>query len=248
MVNLLEFSILIKVEDHNQPIYPLTVFTDRGQVRNQIDSNIDTIRSKVEAMESEVHFETSSRIDNSVTNGILRAAEEVLATTIIMGWNNKLTPIYKLFGNVLVNLLEKSERMVLVLKTPTEVRKIRNIHVFCTDAAEYEEGFALWLDTLVLLFQKLKIKGIFYSDSSKTLDAIQRHGSNNNISKYFELYRNASPQLIEEELRHDPMELLIFVHSRKKTVSYNRKFEQFMNTTINRYEENNILVVYPEQW
>ncbi|MDA3822416.1 MAG: hypothetical protein PF450_07400, partial [Bacteroidales bacterium] len=60
-----------------------------------------------------------------------------------------------------------------------------------------EEGFPLWMDTLMLLFSRLQIKGIFYSDSSNTLDAILQHGKNNKTSKYFELYRNATPQQIE---------------------------------------------------
>ncbi len=248
MQSLLEFAMLIKEEDHSQPVYPLTVFTKREEVRSRIGDNFASIRKVIEGMETDIHFETTSRIDNSVTNGIIRAAEELVATVIITGWNNRQVPFYKVFGDVMSNLLQKSERMLMVLKTPTEFRRIRNIHVFCTDDAEYEEGFALWMDTLALLFVRLKIKGIFYSDSTKTLDAILQHGKNTLTSKYFEQYRDATPQQIEQEILHSRSDLLIFIHSRKKTVSFNREFEQFMNQTINKYSENNILVIYPEQW
>lgn len=248
MDSLIEFAMLIKEEDHDQPIYPLTVFTRREEVRSQIDDNLESIKKVLESLDTDIHFETSSRIDNSITNGIIRAAEEVVATHIVMGWNNKQIQFYKLFGDVMSNLLQKSERMLMVLKTPLEFRRIRNIHVFCTDDAEYEEGFALWMDTLNTLFRRLMIKAVYYSDSPKTLDAILVHGKNTKSSKYFELYRDATPQEIEEEIEHSPSDLLIFVHSRKKTVSYNRRFEQFMSQTITRYADNNILVIYPEQW
>jgi len=249
MGSLIDFTIMIKEDDHEQPVYPLTVVTGGDQVRERIDNNRVEVRKVLDAVQADdIHFETSSRIDNSITNGIVKAAEELVATGIIMGWNTGKMPFYRLFGNVMSNLLKRSERMLLVLKTPVEFRKIRNIHVFCTDDAEYEEGFALWLDTLSLLFSRLKIKGIFYSESSKTLDAILRHGKNNNTAKYFELYRDATPQQIEKELHHSPTDLLIFIHSRRKTVSFNKKFEQFMNQTINQYGNNNILVIYPEQW
>jgi len=248
MKQMLEFSILIKEEEHDQPVYPITVFTGGDHVRERIDQTRDHITEVIESLESDIHFEVGTRIDNSITNGIVKAAEELVATGIIIGWNNASLTLNRLFGSVMKNLLKRSERMLLVLKTPVEFRQIRNIHVFCTDDAEYEEGFALWLDTLTLMFSRMKIKGIFYSDSGKTLDAVLRHGKNNNTSKYLELYRDATPKQIEDELQHSPSDLLIFVHSRKKTVSFNKKFEQFMDQTISRYEQNNILVIYPEQW
>ena len=39
MGHLLEFAVLIKDPNENIPVYPLTVFTNNNQVRDQIDEN-----------------------------------------------------------------------------------------------------------------------------------------------------------------------------------------------------------------
>ena len=248
MGSLLDFAIMVKDEDHDQPIYPLMVFADSKKTREEIDANLALLNKRISKMDTDVHFEISSRIDNNVTNGILRAIEEKVATTIIIGWNNHYMPQFTSFGNVMKNLIRKSDRMLMVLKTSVDFTKIRNIHVFVTDDAEYEEGFHLWMDTLTLLFRRLQIKAVIYSESMLTLDSVMHHGIESRTSKYFELNRQATPQQIEKQIQHTASDLLIFIHSRKKTISFNKKFEHFMNQTITRYDNNDVLVIYPEQW
>jgi len=247
MEHLLEFTVLIKDKDENIPIYPLTVFNKHNQVRDQIDENKITIEKVIESLHSEVSFETISRIDNNVTNGIVRAAEEVVATAIIMGWNNHTVPFHILFGNVLDNLLEKTERMLLVLKTPTSFREVRNILLFCPENAQFENGFSLWLQTMTTLAEKLQLKIRINCDSELTNDAIKNYTKKNNSSKYFSFHKNSFKTLSDDLIKHTSSELLVFVHSRKKAISHSRSFENFMNNSINMYKKNDVIVIYPEQ-
>ena len=247
MENLLEFASLIKKEDNNTPIYPLTVFTKRMEVRNTIDKNQKIVAQVIDSLQSDVSFETSSRIDNNVTNGIVRAAEEVVATTIVMGWNQSKTPFHILFGNLLNNLLGKTERMVIVLKTPSSFRSVRKIHLLCSDNAQYEKGFHLWLDTVIILVRRLKLKVLVNCGSFQTFEAIDHYTIKTGISKYFELYENEVNEYINENIRDSAEELLIFIHSRKKTISYKKFFEQVMNSTIAGFIKNNVVIIYPEQ-
>ena len=246
MDHLLEFALLIKQDDEHIPIFPLTVFTQRDQVRNQIDDNQGRVLKVIDSLQTDVQFETGSRIDNSVTHGIVRAAEEIVATAIVMGWNNRHTPFYTLFGNVLSNLLRKTRRMLLVLKTPSELRKVRNIHLFCADKAQFEEGFSLWIDTLMYMIKRLQIKVILYCETQSTYDAIYKYCEGSSYSKYIEEKKSYTGNLTETKIRHSASDLLIFVHSRKKTVSYSRKYENFLNNSINQYTKNNIIIIYPE--
>ncbi|MBN2348011.1 MAG: cation:proton antiporter [Bacteroidales bacterium] len=247
MENLLEFASLIKVEDNNIPVYPLTIFTNQTEVRTNIDKTQQRITKVIDSLQSDVSFETSSRIDNNVTNGIVRAAEEVIATAIVMGWNKSKTPFHILFGNVLKNLLNKTERMVIVLKTPSTFRQIRKIHLLCPENAQYEKGFHLWLDTLGFLIKKLQLKASVDCNSSQTLEAIQYYTSRNGTLKYFDLQQNEVSQHIKENIRNSSAELLVFIHSRKKTISYSKTFEGVMNSTMARFNKNNIVLIYPEQ-
>ncbi len=247
MENLLEFASLIKKEDDSVPVYPLTIFTDRSEVREKIDKNQQRIAQVIASLHSDVLFETSSRIDNNVTNGIVRAAEEVVATTIVMGWNKSKTPFHILFGNVLNHLLEKTERMVIVLKTPSSFRQVRKIHLLCPENAQYEKGFGLWIDTFAILIKNLQLKAVVDCSSTLTFEAINQYITRSGISKYFELNQHEIRRHINENIRNSSAELLVFVHSRKKTISYNRVFEHIMNDAVDRFTKNNVVIIYPEQ-
>ncbi len=246
MENLLEFASLIKKEDTTIPIYPLTIFTNRNEIRNKINENQKKIIKIIDSLQSDVSFETSSRIDNNVTNGIVRAAEEIVATAIIMGWNKSKTPFHILFGNVLSNLLDKTERMVLVIKTPSSFRQVQKIHLICPENAQYERGFHLWIDTLVFLIKKLQLKALVDCNSEQTLEAVNHYINRTGKTKYFDLNNNSINQYVNENIRNSPTDLLIFINSRKRTISYNKSYEQVINVNMERFNKNNIVIIYPE--
>jgi len=248
MKNLLEFASLIKKEDNSSPIYPLSVFTNKNQVRDKIDKSQQKLLDVINSLHSDISFETTSRIDNNITNGIVRAAEEVVATTIVIGWNKSKTPFHILFGNVLNNLLDKTERMVIVLKTPTSFSQVKRIILLCPENAQYERGFHLWLDTLIFFIKKLQLKIVADCSSSKTIEAIHHYLTGAGVSKYFDLDNNEINRHISDSIHNSSSELIIFVHSRNKTVSHNKHYEQVMNDSMSRFSKNNIVIIYPEQW
>lgn len=247
MDHILEFAVLIKQDNDKVPIYPLTVFQKNEKVREEIDKNQQRIMKIIDALQTDISFETGSRIDKNIAKGIVRAAEELVATGVIIGWNKPSTPFQTLSGNVLNNLMRKTSRMILVLKTPSEFRKIRSIHLVCTEDAQYEEGFTLWMDTLHYLLKRMQLKAQVYCESGSTADAILQYGNRSSTTKYFELKKDFSGRLKDADIKQSASELLIFIHSRKQGLSYSRKFEHFMNDSINRLNKNNIIIIYPEQ-
>lgn len=250
MENLLDFAILIKTDDSSIPIYPLSVFNKRNnEVRLQIDETQKKIGQVIESMQSDILFETNTRIDGNVTNGIVRAADEIVATGIIIGWNNRNTPLHILFGNVLNKLLEKTGRMFLVLKTPSSFREVKRITLFCSNNAQFERGFSLWLDALVNLAHNLQLKFSVNCTSQMTHEAIEAYLKKHNSAKYLDHQSElVNPRKQKNgNIKNSVSELFVFVHSRRETVSYSRQFEHIMNNSINRFGKNNIVIIYPEQ-
>ena len=247
MEQLLEFAVLIKDRHESVPIYPLTVFTSQDHIIEKIDENEATIQKVIESLHTDINFETISRIDNNVTNGIVRAAEEIVATALILGWNNHTIPFHILFGSVLDNLLEKTKRMILVLKTPTSFLSLRKISMFCPENAQFENGFSLWLETLTTLAEKLQLKIMINCESELSIEAIKHYIIKNNSSKYFSFHKSRFKKSPDDSIKHTSSELLIFVHSRKNGISHSRTFEHFMNNSINMFKKNNVIIIYPEQ-
>jgi hypothetical protein len=247
MDHILEFAVMIKQDNDKVPIYPLTVFKKHEKVREEIDENQERILKIINSLQTDIRFETGSRIDKNISKGIVRAAEELLATGVVIGWNKPSTQFQTLFGDVLKNLLRKTNRMILVLKTPSEFRKIRNIHLVCAEDAQFEEGFTLWMDTLHYLVKRMQVKAQVYCESGSTADAILQYGNSSSTTKYFELNKHFSGKLRHADIKQSASELLVFVHSRKQGLSYSRKFEHYMNDSISRHNKNNIIIIYPEQ-
>jgi Kef-type K+ transport system membrane component KefB len=239
MTNLLAFSILIKMEENRQPIHPLTVYTDRKLAEEQIDESRKRINSSIRSLHTEIQYEPIFRIDINVTNGIIRAAEEVAATAIIMGWANPSTTWGILFGSILKSLHKRTEIMVMVLKVPVTFRKIRRIHLFCPPNAHFERGFQAWLETLILLARKLKTKIWISCESSDTLEAIRSWNARKKTGRLFD-YRTYGRE-------YDSGDLLVFVTARTKSLSYNRQYEHFVDKKIEVASNCDILVIYPQQ-
>ncbi|NCB07193.1 MAG: cation:proton antiporter, partial [Bacteroidia bacterium] len=247
MENLLEFAMLLKGNNDTVPVYPLTVFTRHDQVRDKITENKAEIEKIINSFQTDVSYETLSRIDNNVTDGIVRAADEVVATAIIMGWNNRNISFHILFGNVLNNLLEKTQRMVLVLKTPTSFREVKRISLFCPENAQFEKGFSLWLEIMKTLAEQLQLKIKINCESELTINSIRKYVDKINASKFFDVQNGDIENLSNGTIKHSASDLLIFVHSRKKAISYSRSFEHLMNNSINIYKKNNVIIIYPEE-
>jgi uncharacterized FlaG/YvyC family protein len=247
MEHLLEFAVLIKGNDDMVPIYPLTIFSQGKKVRQEINENQDRIHNAIESLHTEIKFEMSSRIDKDVTRGIVRAAEEIVATDIILGWHKHSTTFQILFGDVLSNLLKKTSRMLLVLKTPTDFRSVNRVHLVCAENAEFEGGFALWMDTVIYFTKKMTIKVHVYSGSKRTTEAILDYSEDKNAGRYFQHYDENIKDPARPDLKNTSSDLIMFVHSRKKYISYSRKFDMYMHKVISSHNQNNVVVIYPEQ-
>jgi hypothetical protein len=129
--------------------------------------------------------------------------------------------------------------MVMVLRVPVTFREIRRIHLYCPPNAHFEKGFQAWLDTLVILTRKLKIRIWISCESSGTLEAIRSWNARMKTGRLFE-YRTYGRE-------YDTGDLLVFVLARKNTLSYNRQYEHFVDKRIDSASRCDILVIYPQQ-
>ena len=247
MSHLLEFAVLIRDKGDEDPVYPLLVFSERDNDRKIIQEKQKQVKDIIENLDSNVKFQTGTRIDNNITDGIVRAADEMTATSIIIGWHTHTTPFSKLFGDILDYLLLKTNRMVLVLKTPSTIRDIKKVLLFVTADAHFEQGFNQWMDVMAVLAQNLQLRISISSSSRQTLEAIKNHHEDNKLTKYFE-YKEMTVQKPKTLFRKTPaVDLLVFVHARRASASYNRHFEHLMNNCMGRFKNKNIIIIYPEQ-
>jgi hypothetical protein len=246
MENLLEFSSIIKDADNETPIYPLSIITGRNQSSPKIQEVYKQIESSITHLHVDTKFEIITRIDNTVTNGIHKAEKELMATMVIIGWQNRKLAIDVLFGSVLKNLLKKTKQMILVIKTPLLFKDIHNIHLFFPEFAEHEKGYSKWIDKVNTIAKRLKCKIISYGPytTMENLKQIANKNKFNNFQEYFELKTFNTHKLPQNKY---PSDLFIFVTARNNTISYNVHYERMINNYAKLFSQNNLIFIYPEQ-
>jgi hypothetical protein len=247
MTHLLEFATLIRETGDETPINPLVVFHERENDPDTIREKQQQVKGVINKLDNKAEFHTATRIDNNITNGIVRAAEEIAATSVILGWHTRTTPFNILFGDVLNNLLEKTDRMLIVLKTPSTIRNIKRVLLFVTGDAHLEQGFNQWLEIMVFLAKNLQLKIRINSSSKTTIEAMEHYYDEKNLTKYFEFKELSIQKPKASFLKNNSTDLLVFLHARRSTASYSRHFEHFMNNCMGRFKNNNLVIVYPEQ-
>jgi Kef-type K+ transport system membrane component KefB len=246
IANLLEFSSTIKDAENNTPIYPLTVVTGKIQSGQKVQESYDMVYNIVNKMETESKYEIITRLDNSVTNGILKAIKELLISYIIIGWHKRNMALDVIFGSVLKNLLKKTNKMVFVAKTPFNFTKTKNIHLFMPEYSEYEKGFSLWVDKVNTIGKRLKSK-IFVYSLPYTIDSLLEVAEKSNLKNYSSFIRLNGFDPDTLALQYSPNDLFIFVVARNNTISFDSNYERFVSVMSRKINSNSLIYVYPEQ-
>jgi Kef-type K+ transport system membrane component KefB len=115
VVNLVDFAFLIKTPGKKEPVYPLSIILEEKDVRSKIKESQQLIAPVVHhAAEREIALSPIHRVDVSAVSGIQRAADELLATEIVIGWHPRVSATERLFGTLLDNLLDESPEMLFV--------------------------------------------------------------------------------------------------------------------------------------
>ncbi len=247
MPTLFRFASLIRQAEVEKSVYAVSVLANKPTVQQQIARNKVVFKKVVEKLHLDISFKMISRIDSTITNGLSKAMKELAASIMILGWHEKTTPFDVLFGDIIGHVLNKTTKMVWVVKTPgIQFNNASNIHLLMPDNADFEIGYPQIIDKLELLSKTLKDKIIVHStenmiqrlekDLKKTLKGYYQKSVVHCFNKHeYNLIKPAESDLI------------VVISSRKNSLSYNKNYEKFTTNLVKKQAKLNIVFVYPEQ-
>ncbi len=247
MEQLIDLAVMIKSAPET-PIYPLSVVVDNRETQENVLIN----QSSFEQVEkygiaANQLLTTISRVDTNASGGVVRAAKELGATSIVMGWNGRLTTEERFFGSVLDYVLEHAEPMVLVTKLIHPLNAFARVTAVTLPNAEAEPGFARWVTTVRVLVHhttgSLRLLG-----TTATMHSVQQMFATGTPSVQLveKAWENGNDfrKLAEEVTSQD---LLIVVSAREDTVSHQATADK-IPYYLSRYFDNlSFIVLYPEQ-
>jgi len=252
MEAMLDFAVMIKDPNAKTPVYPLAVVQDDEEAKarmTQTNRMMEAVVAHAAATESKVQVVT--RIDLNVSDGIARASKELGITDVIIGWTDKTSATERLFGSIfgstLDNVLQSVWENLYVCDFSFPLNTTRRILLVLPRNAEFELGFAHYMQKLFLLSKQVGGKLMIYCEGAtqKFTEELVRN-LKQTVDIGFKLWHDLVdlPALSYETTKND---LLIVVAARKGTLSYRPSLEGLPSRISKHFNNNNVILIYPEQ-
>lgn len=243
-------SLAMVVRDEKQPdnLVALNVINDNnGSVKQEMRGKRSLERVAQIAASTSVRLKTVSRFDLNITTGILHTAKEYEATNIIIGLHCKMSIVDSFFGNLTENLLKNTYLQVMVARFLIPVNTLRRIIVAVPPKAEFEHGFMKWITHMCRMSSQLGCRVHFYAHP-QTLGYIrgyiQKKHKDTRVA-YSELEDWDDLLLLTGQVNYD--HLLVIISARRGSISYDSAFERLPMQISKYFNNNSIMLLYPEQ-
>lgn len=243
-------SLAMVVRDEKQPdnLVALNVINDNnGSVKQEMRGKRSLERAAQIAASTSVRLKTVSRFDLNITTGILHTAKEYEVTNIIIGLHYKMSIVDSFFGNLTENLLKNTYLQVMVARFLIPVNTLRRIIVAVPPKAEFEHGFMKWITHMCRMSSQLGCRVHFYAHP-QTLGYIRGYiqkKHKDTRAAYSELEDWDDLLILTGQVNYD--HLLVIISARRGSISYDSAFERLPMQISKYFNNNSIMLLYPEQ-
>lgn len=249
MKSLLDLAFVIRGKS-TEPIYPLTVARPIEERSEEAVAEGEKMLSSAVtyAAGANVPVQLLTRIDRNITLGIVRAIEESRITTVVIGWNGKLSTPQRIFGSVLDHLLEQTDEMVLVSKISDPLNTTKRIVLILPKGIDHKSGYLDAVKTIkeialglgaTLSIVVVKDEKAGYEESFKRVkpNVTMQFSQIDSWAQLFSSYLTT--------LRKN--DLVIVVSARRGTIGWHPRLEQLPRKLAEGTSENFILFYPPER-
>lgn len=242
---LIDFSLLIKDSNSQEPIFPLSIVEESADTDEKMNVAKKVIESVAEQIASGgKKVEILKKVDLSIVDGIVRTSKAYGISDVIISWKAQQSTSNLFFGNIADNLLMKSKQAIAISKILQPLNSYKRVRVILTPNAELESGFPLIVKKINSLLKQVGNVKTIYAEQ-KTIDAFSR--AVNDRKKEFYQYKPTSgfeDSDVLDDIEGD--DLYVFLSSRKQTVSYDFHVDNMPKMLNKGNEFTSFVVFYPE--
>lgn len=245
--SLVELALLMRPLNAPSAITALHVRNDDSpRARSTARAALDM--AKKAAAAADVELTTVERYDLNTVAGMVNLMVEREATDVMVGLHHRANIIDSFLGSKLENLLNATNRMVVISRCFIPVNTISRIVVWVPQKAQYETGFRLWVRALANLTTQLGCRIIFCCDESlqPVIRALLYH---DNYGIRCEFRTVAQPDdIVLYTKRVLPDDLLVVVGARVHSVSHSGSMAGMPDFLDKNFSSQSLLLLYPEQF
>jgi len=246
---LMDIAFMVRDGKNNEPVYPLTVARDGGDVENQVARGEKMLsHAVIYAASNETPVVPVTRIDFNVSKGIARAVNELRISNVVIGWNGEISTRQKIFGSILDRLLEEIDEMVMVSKIETPVNTFNRVVVAVPPLAALESGFADAIRALKLMAEQIGGDMVVVSTDERE-DYVRRRIQKvkPNTPLTFSTIHSWIELLGWIENHRKENDLFVMISAREGSLSWRPGLDRLPRVISKKYPRLNFVTVYPSE-
>ncbi len=248
---LIDLALLLRRKDSREPLYPLTVARAGVNVEERIASGEKLLGyAVVRAVAASVPVSPVTRSALDIQDGILQALVDLRISTVIAGWNARISSHQRTFGRVLDPVIEGSRQMVIVSGCRHPVNTMKRLVIALPPLSERQPGLETALRAVKNLAGQVGASLLAVS-TTRTLDRasemLERSQPQILLSRQvLERWDELLPWLKDTVTADD---LLILVSVRKGRLAWQPVLNRLPRLLSQELPGINFAVVYPpEMW
>ncbi|UOE93136.1 cation:proton antiporter [Alkalihalobacillus sp. LMS39] len=248
MESLLDLAFVLRGQSQ-EPLYPLTVVQKgNGTSESKVAEAEKMLGHAVTyAAGAQIPIQLLTRVDQNISRGVVRAIEETRISTIIIGWNGKLSTPQMIFGGILDQLLERTNEMVLVSKLGHPLNTTKRIIVVLPPGVNHKAGF----------FEAIrKIKTIAFGIGASVYAFVMKDTTDQYETVFQEIKPDVTSKFVSMKTWSELLEnvllmlknddLVIVVSARRGTIAWHPQLER-LPRELSKAVPESFIMIYPQE-
>ena len=243
---LMELALLLQPAGSRQPIYPVTVVRDRGDVTPRL------VRAERLLSQAIVHAIAANqpvtpliRLGHNVAHTLVQTIREHRIATVLIGWNGKIGR-RTIFSSIMDQLLEKSQEQVLVCKLEKPLVTASRVVCLLPPYADVDPGFPEAIRTIKTMAGQLGGRLLVLAPQERLprIEAFMQPQKPLLPTTYQPL-RAWSDLLAVYQTQHMPTDLLVLVSARRGTIGWHPSLQRLPAILARRFPQQNLVILFP---
>jgi nucleotide-binding universal stress UspA family protein len=247
--NLMNLALVLRNTKRRSKMMALNVINDSNNSANRESRGRQNLeKAAAVASAVDVKIDLVTRYDLNIASGIIHTAKEYDATDIIVGLHHKSNIVDSFFGSLTESLVKGIHREIMIARFLMPVNTLRRIIVAVPPKAEYETGFAKWVEHCCRISSLLGCRIQFFACEStlRQVKAAVVNLTGSTLAEYSLLDSWDDLLLLTGQVNFD--HLLIIICARRGSISYDTSFEKLSSQISKYFSNNSLIVLFPEQY
>lgn len=244
---ILDFAVLIKEKKSINPLAIMTVVPNTAEAEKTIIKAKQGLEKFIkETAASDTQATVMATIDHNAASGISRISREIMADFILLGWPQKTGFLDKLIGDKMESILQNTEKTIFICDFQIPLVNHKRIFLIVPPNAQFEEGFAIWVNKVARLSLELSIP-INLNCSETTHDAIRKFAKMNKITLTLNFYEfNDWDEFLILSRQISTTDFVIMVSARRGYISHFGHLDRVPVKLEKYFGDISKMVIYPQ--